>query len=730
MTRIPSHHRRGPSPPGISKPNDQIKFQKLATSRTFSRLFALLVGINDYNPPPLGLRPLRGAVADAQTFKQWLEWSGVPSENIVLLTNESATCSAIITALTQLKTDHRIRHGDPILIFFAGHGAEVNAPDGWECGRADRMIQVIVPHDCEAIKSGKRVGPIADRVLGALIGNIAEQKDNNIFVVLDCCHSASGTRGSNPSDVDNEVTSRAVDLVNDYSASLEQQLRNIGAYQLASMPDINFTNSSIKSHVLLAACSQSEDALEYRDPQAGFMRGRFTAALLNFLYTTPLNTIRYSDILSRMERITSQNPHCEGHFVDRIIFNSKIPDGPRKAITVQYEEGSPGRRGQYILLAGRMQQIQTQSKFDIFEKLDFNQVSRLGTLTVIEVRDLSSVATVTPVGHVSLEPKLDIVAVQKKSNAEDDLKIFIPRGNSFLPEYHYLKRLDGMDGICLVQEQGNANINISMDQGKLSLIIRTLPHALLAPQEWEHTFKYDPRSAETQSVLSKAVHFFRHLKPASSHFDTYIYDNITLKVFELADDLRLGGRKPVEPNLFDGNIIAIPHKHNVYHGIELTNGTSDLDLHVSIFIFSFSDLSIVPIVESRPNAGYRVDHSLSAGQKLALGWGAAGIQPIDSVLADDQAIDIQYLKVYISTQPTNMSFLAQTSPFSGKGILTTTPASPGYPRGVRQVIPATPPRWTSILVPLVVFRPGATVVRRETVEARLGMLFSQSTRSC
>lgn len=151
-----------------------------STARVLSRHFALIVGINEYNPPPISLRPLRGAVADAQAFKQWLEWRGVPAENIVLLTNESATCAAIIAALTQLKTDNRIRRGDPIFIFFAGHGAEVKAPDGWECGRADRMIQVIVPHDCDAIKSGKPVGPIADRVLGALIGNISEKKGNNI----------------------------------------------------------------------------------------------------------------------------------------------------------------------------------------------------------------------------------------------------------------------------------------------------------------------------------------------------------------------------------------------------------------------------------------------------------------------------------------------------------------------------------------------------------------------
>ena len=189
------------------------------------------------------------------------------------------------------------------------------------------MIQAIIPHDCEVVKSGRPVGPIADRVLGALLANIADRKGNNIvshdsrrcfsrinlkqdtdysqFVVFDCCHSASGTRGAHPSDVDNEVTPRAVDLVNDYSASLEQQLRHTGShnYRFRNIPSITFSNNSLGSHVLLAACSQTEQASEHRE--GGRIRGRFTSAFLRFLYTATLHNIRYSDILGQMEKISN-----------------------------------------------------------------------------------------------------------------------------------------------------------------------------------------------------------------------------------------------------------------------------------------------------------------------------------------------------------------------------------------------------------------------------------------
>ena len=95
-----------------------------------------------------------------------------------------------------------------------------------------------------------------------------------------------------------------MDLFDDYSESLEQQLRDTGSYKhsLCTIPGINFSNNSLGTHVLLAACSQTEQAVEHRE--GGRIRGRFTTALLRFLYKATLNNIRYSDILGQMENIS------------------------------------------------------------------------------------------------------------------------------------------------------------------------------------------------------------------------------------------------------------------------------------------------------------------------------------------------------------------------------------------------------------------------------------------
>lgn len=62
---------------------------------------------------------------------------------------------------------------------------------------------------------------------------------------------------------------------------------------------------SLKSHVLLAACSRSEQAYEIpvRDDILTTKRGAFSMALLQLFYTQPLDKLRYCDILPGIERI-------------------------------------------------------------------------------------------------------------------------------------------------------------------------------------------------------------------------------------------------------------------------------------------------------------------------------------------------------------------------------------------------------------------------------------------
>lgn len=127
------------------------------------------------------------------------------------------------------------------------------------------------------------------------------------FVVLDCCHSGSGTRGkpARPHDDDNRDTARAADLRYNYSNILERQLRDTGVHELTSSVHNRFIHYAMESHVLISACGQKEEAFEtaVQDDIYTTKRGRFSMALLKLFYEMPLDKLLYSDIPLYIDKI-------------------------------------------------------------------------------------------------------------------------------------------------------------------------------------------------------------------------------------------------------------------------------------------------------------------------------------------------------------------------------------------------------------------------------------------
>lgn len=120
-------------------------------------------------------------MADAQAVAAYLQDKlSVPREQIMILENKDATREAILAELRSLEVDARIQHGDPILIFYAGHGSVAAIPEGWEAGGPNSNIQLTLPYDVYCQSGGKVVAPISDRTLGALLEIISLEKGNNI----------------------------------------------------------------------------------------------------------------------------------------------------------------------------------------------------------------------------------------------------------------------------------------------------------------------------------------------------------------------------------------------------------------------------------------------------------------------------------------------------------------------------------------------------------------------
>ena len=76
---------------------------------------------------------------------------------------------------------------------------------------------------------------------------------------------------------------------------LDTDIPDVAARSLAITP--GFVRRGLRSHILLAACSATERAVESNE------HGCFTSALLKLFSTTPPNEITYQDVLSRIDSI-------------------------------------------------------------------------------------------------------------------------------------------------------------------------------------------------------------------------------------------------------------------------------------------------------------------------------------------------------------------------------------------------------------------------------------------
>jgi pimeloyl-ACP methyl ester carboxylesterase len=262
-------------------------------------IYAVLVGINEYDPAS-GVRNLQGCVQDIGTIQEYLE-SRIPPEQLHLLPpllNEKATRQAVIDAFR----NHLCQAGseDTVLFYYAGHGSQEDAPEEFWTIEPDRLNETLVCYDSRT-EHGLE---LADKELATLIGEAA-QKNPHVVLVLDCCHSGSGTR-----DPLQEVEERRLPksdhkrLLNSYLFSAN----DIDSLKPASRsPDNNPAGWSLPRgrHVVLAACRDHETAKEY-PMENGQRRGVFSRFLMEAL-TQANGNLSYRDLFQQANALVRSN---------------------------------------------------------------------------------------------------------------------------------------------------------------------------------------------------------------------------------------------------------------------------------------------------------------------------------------------------------------------------------------------------------------------------------------
>ncbi|KAJ7884920.1 caspase domain-containing protein [Mycena leptocephala] len=292
-----------------------------SNNKGIGAVFALIVGINDYVKFD-DLPSLRGAVNDARAFEKYLlDVLHVPPPNIAFIADGMATRDRILSTFTSHFLNNRNipNRGAAMIFFFSGHGSRVPHPENHIA--TDHKVEAICPVDERTENEQGYVYAIPDYLLGWLLSELAAKKGPNITVILDSCHS--GGMGRNGEST-RTATSDSLPIPPNLDSHFLRGKNTVYSHRMWS--------PSATSHVLLAACRESQTAREGR--YGTTIHGHFTHRLLSLLQSNPLETTTYAELLNQMPELHGgQIPHCGGARRNRLIFNGNYPaTGPHAVL--------------------------------------------------------------------------------------------------------------------------------------------------------------------------------------------------------------------------------------------------------------------------------------------------------------------------------------------------------------------------------------------------------------
>ncbi|KAG9081666.1 hypothetical protein FRC06_005460, partial [Ceratobasidium sp. 370] len=602
------------------------------------RLFALLIGINDYPK----VKKLQGAVADAQAMSQYLrEYLDIPDDQITQLYNEEATRAAIIGAFLDLGRDERIKRGDAILIFYAGHGCEAWISDGRR--RTDSTVQGLVPYDVGGLDHlGNFVEILPDLAIVLLLRALASQKGNNITVILDCCTSASDT------PADSDPLSRFIGANNlPISCSIDDE-------RLLSWSPAGFAHNRPRSHVLLAACAATQVAWERNG------RGAFTAAILSTLKRMGVDKLSYADFIQNLPEIPQQHPRCEGKNKTRVLFNGKLAETSSIMTRVDLVEGVTK------LQAGYAQGVTEGARFGLYQ-YHFNNPMSNPCLAILEVAFSQKFYSVLAATGKLRGIRSPAYARQISPGHGYNIKVYVPpalhTGLTYYPELqdNFLSE----DSDFFARPTSNpAEADLSLDVGPDGMITFDTHNKLLN----KHGISRLPQTirvgnGQLLDVLHSAAAWDWHA--GRENPNPPFGDSVRIEMFRVTNrNDNIPGHPPMSrdsQNLNVDGVVNMVVDPSHFYSCRIVNNTSH-DLFPYLFYFDASALSIehfdLDPVPAAPemNPRHSMQHPLTSR-------GLSDTRPIGFFLEEGQTLDVGIFKLFVTTSPVNLGLLAQESPF-------------------------------------------------------------------
>ena len=171
----------------------------VTSSISFSQTkHALIVAIGNYPDPRKNKWPVINSVNDIPLIKNALISSQQFNEkNIDVLVDSQATKKGIVDALDKMIA--AVNKGDVVVIHFSSHGEQVEDDNNDE---VDGLDEVIVPYGAVFSSDPDKFpeyapGYLRDDLFGEKVIQLRNKlgKNGDLLVIIDACHSGSGTRG-------------------------------------------------------------------------------------------------------------------------------------------------------------------------------------------------------------------------------------------------------------------------------------------------------------------------------------------------------------------------------------------------------------------------------------------------------------------------------------------------------------------------------------------------------
>lgn len=260
---------------------------------------ALLIGSQTFG--------LTGVNGDVELMAESLSERGF---DVMVKLDDEATREGILDAYEQLITDTPPGSTDPVVVYYSGHGGRDPFGDWEERQRRGELshLQYIVPFDMAATTESDYRGLLAQE-LSALQSRLTE-RTTNVTTILDCCHSATMSRGRGA--LMPKAVSRSFP-----TAGAVSVLERLG-------PSRDGWDTSNRLAVRIVACDPTQSAYE-RASVLGGRHGALTEQLVLALRELGGRSVSWRWIGDRIRtrvsaEIPMQRPEVEGPS-ERVIFS-------------------------------------------------------------------------------------------------------------------------------------------------------------------------------------------------------------------------------------------------------------------------------------------------------------------------------------------------------------------------------------------------------------------------